>query len=367
MAIRIEPYSEAHVPEALAFNARIAGASDFGLAAQAPKIEPEEAPIRHHHFVVLEGDAIRGGYLLAGFPGSFGDRETSPVWNCREPLSEGIVDPKYTFLAIRMLKHMQQQGPCIFALGMGGEQLPFPRLLRGAGWTIRPVPFLFRVFSASRFMRELALLQRPHIRPWARAAAWTGAAGLGTALVQIRSVSAAFAARGYSIETVQDWGAWADDIWTRFRSSCSFSVTRDHRTLAQLYPLSDGRISAHLIRRQGEPVGWAATMNTAMSHHKYFGNLRVGTILDCAAQPDALRACAALATRALARAGADLAVTNQSHRNVAAAFRRNGFLSGPSNYILAMSKGLAEAVSRQPEGMDRLHFTRGDSDGRIHL
>ncbi len=367
MGIRIESYTDAHVGAARAFNERIAGASDFGLAERVPRTEPEGSPIRHHHYVVVDGDAIRGGFLLASFGGWFGDGQTARVLNCREPLSEGIADPKYTFLAIRMLKHIQQQSPYIFALGMGSEKMPFPRLLRGAGWTILPVPFLFRVFSAGRFARELRPLQRSPVRPLAQLAAFTGAAKAGMTLLHLRSLSAPLAARGCTIEKVEEWGSWADDVWGQFRPMCSFSVTRDRETLASLYPLGDGRITAYLIRRGGEALGWAATMNTAMRNHKYFGNLRVGTILDCVAPADGMRACAALATKTLARQGADLVVTNQSHAEIVKVFRKTGFLRGPSNYILAMSKGLSEMISGQPQGKDRMHFTRGDSDGRINL
>jgi hypothetical protein len=365
--IRIEPYADAHAPAARAFNKRIAGASDFGLAEFAPRTEPESSPIRHHHYVVLEGEAVRGGFLLASFGGWFGDGQTARVWNCREPLSEGLADPNYRFLAIRMLRHIQRHSPYIFALGMGSRQMPFPRLLRGAGWTILPVPFLFRVFSAARFARELRMFQRGPMRPLAQVAAFTGAAKAGMALLHLRSLSAPLAAWGCTIEKVEEWGSWADDVWDRFRRMCSFSVARDRETLAALYPLGEGKITAYLIRRGGEALGWAATMNTAMSNHKYFGNLRVGTILDCVAPADGMRACAALATKALARQGADLVVTNQSHAEIVKVFRQTGFLSAPSNYILAMSKGLSEEISRQPQGKDRMHFTRGDSDGRIHL
>jgi hypothetical protein len=266
-----------------------------------------------------------------------------------------------------MLKHIQQQSPYVFALGMGGEQLPFPRLLRGAGWTILPVPFLFRVFSAARFARELRLLQQGAIRTLANLAAVTGIAQAGTAALQSRSLAARFAARGCTIEKVNQWGDWADDVWAGFRGNCSFSVIRNREALAALYPLDDGRIQGHLIRRSGKILGWAATMNTAMSNHKYFGNLRVGTILDCVAPLDELEACIAMTTNGLGHEGADLVVTNQSHAQLVQAFRKNGFLSARSNYILALTKQFTEVIFKPPAGKDRMHFTRGDSDGRIHL
>lgn len=367
MEIRIEAYTGRHEAAARGFNERIAGAADFGLPPDAPLPEPEDGPIRNLHFVVLEEDTIRGGFLLAGFTGWFNEGQAVRVWNCREPISEGIVNSKYSLLAIHILKHIQRHSPYVFALGMGGEQLPFPRLLRGAGWTIDPVPFLFRIVSAGRFARELSLLQGRRLRPLARLAASVGAAQAGAALLQIRSLSASFAARGCTIEMMEEWGDWADEVWSRFGVICSFSVERNREMLRSLYPLADGRITAWLIRHRGAVLGWAATMNTQMENHKYFGNMRVGTILDCVAAPEGIRACAALVTKILARQGADLIVTNQSHVDLIRAFRQTGFLSGRSNYILATSKGFSEAISKQQGGRQRVHFTRGDSDGRGHL
>ena len=104
-----------------------------------------------------------------------------------------------------------------------------------------------------------------------------------------------------------------------------------------------------------------------MKDHKYFGNLRVATLLDGMALPDARREVVSQVSGALVREGAELLVTNQSHTAWVRAFRSAGYLAGPSNYILALSKQLAAEIAEQPEGLARMHFTRGDGDGRGHL
>ena len=81
-------------------------------------------------------------------------------------------------------------------------------------------------------------------------------------------------------------------------------------------------------------------------------------------RPEDAAAIAARIRTALAANGADLIVTNQSHASWVDAFARAGFLKGPSNYLLAMSRPLAQAVG---DGSARVHITRGDGDGRIHL
>ena len=68
----------------------------------------------------------------------------------------------------------------------------------------------------------------------------------------------------------------------------------------------------HRVLKGEVTIGWSASFLTQMQNNSYFGNLLVGTILDCVARPDALSQVAALADRALAREGADLVITNQS-------------------------------------------------------
>ena len=84
-----------------------------------------------------------------------------------------------------------------------------------------------------------------------------------------------------------------------------------------------------MVKEAGHPVGWAAGLNTQMRDHKYFGNLRVGTVLDCVAAPEAAGPVVWLSARMLARAGADVVLTNQQHLLWRNAFRHAGFFPGP--------------------------------------
>jgi len=354
MAIRIELFTtDAQAAEAAAFNERMRAhqQTEYVLYEQPPFMEPDDAPIRNRFYVVRDEDAVRGSLLLASFPGSFGTGEAADVINCREPISEAIVDSRFA----------------LFALGMGGEDRPFPRLLKSAGWTLRPVPFLFRVARAGAFLRELRMLRiSPARRILSRVAAVTGAGKVGVTALQFRSVTAALSTGGLTVAPVTEWEGWVDELWQQCRHDISFGVSRDLRTVRELYPL-DERVSGYCVRRNGQPVGWMAAQTTPMRDHKYFGNLRVSTLLDGIALPLEMRSVVSLVSRSLVREGADLLVTNQSHASWLEAFRSSGYLSGPSNYILALSKGLAAGIAAQPNGLDRMQFTRGDSDGRGHL
>jgi hypothetical protein len=338
-------------------------ASDFLLptAMEASRTMPGD-PIQWMRYLVLDGEIVRGGLLAMEQPGWLNGQEVRAL-NFQSPLSEGIVDPKLSIVAIQMVKFMQKQADAVFMVGMGGADRPLPKLLVASGWSVRPVPFLFRVHRAENFLRELQMLHAsPLKRIAATAARFTGLGALGLAIKQRRKN----VGQGI-IRQVTTWGDWADEIWLHCRDNCSFAVQRDRRTLESLYPISDPQTKILLVERAGHPVGWSVCFNAPLVNHRHFGNLQVGSILDSLANPDAMATTAILSDCELASKGADLVLVNHSHAAWVKAFRDAGFLTGPSNYMLAMSKGLTESLRRLPLGEDRVHVTRGDGDGRIHL
>ena len=80
-----------------------------------------------------------------------------------------------------------------------------------------------------------------------------------------------------------------------------------------------------------------------MRDHKQFGDMRVGTIVDCLGPPDCAPGIVRAAARVLEQRGVDLIVSNQLHAAWSRALLESGFRTGPSNYLLALSPALAEA------------------------
>ena len=366
MPMQIVPFTEIHRSAVEAFNRRMTAgnaASDFRLPTNPISTFPDNgSTINWTHYVVVDGEEVRGGVLKMDQPGWLNGQEVRAI-NFQSPLSEGIVNPKYAVVGIQLVRFEQKQGQAVFMIGMGSQEKPLPRLLSASGWSVRPVPFLFRVHRAGRFLKEVRALHTNTLRSVvARTARWTGAGSIGISMLQRRRVRCHGAVRREG-----SWGSWADEIWDRYRESCSFAVKRDRRTLTSLYPTDDPRLQILVILRDQKPVGWAVCVNTRFANHHYFGNLQVGSILDCVAIPDAMALTAVLADRELSSAGADLVLLNQIHAQWVKAFRSSGFLAGPSNYLLAMSKQLTEAVRSVQGGEQRVHITRGDGDGRMHL
>jgi len=368
--IRIVPFTENHVNAAKAFNSRMRARNaptDFLLpeTVSCQRNNPSQA-VYSTQFLAVEDEDVRGGFIELVHPGWVNGSEQTAA-NYQSPLSEGIADKKYGMVALQMIRYMQEQRPYLFVVGMGDSGNPLPRVLRASGWDVFAVPFLFRVENAGRVLRELVPLRRTAAKRLAASvAAFTGAGWVGSRALRVRSIATMVDSRRYTIEPIDKWGVWTDPLWQQFRSNCSFTVVRDSSTLDAIYPLGSGRVLAWVVKRQGQPIGWAAGLNTQMQNGKYFGNLRVGTILDCVASPEAAAAVVWLTASMLARAGADVVVTNQQHRMWRKAFGEAGFMEWPSNYLLGISKRLTAECDRNG-GRDAIHITRGDGDGRIHL
>ena len=370
MAVRVEPHAAAWIPAVRAFNARLTGgtaAPDFLLDERAAAASGTHGPLAKDRYVVVDGSDVRGGYILQRQPFWIGG-EVRTVANYQAPISEALVDRRYAYLGMLMLKEALRTDPLMFCLGMGGLDRPLPRLLAAMGWRLATVPFLFRIARPRRVLRELPVLRRDRRRRLvAGALALTGLASAGVAALRVRGRLADARGPRLRVERVTAWGPWADEVWEASRAAYAMAAVRDAPGLEALYPAADPRCQALRLSDGARVVGGAVLCQTRMQRHPHFGDLEVGTVLDCGARPGYEAQVARAAGRRLDEEGADLVITNQGHEAWVAAFRRAGFFSGPSNYVLALSRPLAEAVGAQAAGADRIHATRGDADGRIHL
>jgi hypothetical protein len=283
-------------------------------------------------------------------------------------------------------------------------------MLKRLGWGMWEVPFHFKVVQPARFLRHIRAVRTSPLRRAALdAAAYSGA---GWAAMKMLALFTPSARRlpVCPVDLASGFVPWADEVWERSRAAYALMAQRDVATLEQLYPASDPRFLR--VRAAG---GWAVLLDTQMEGHKQFGDMRVGTIVDCLAPPESAAAVIRAAAGLLEQRGVDLIVSNQLHGTWCAALVESGFRMGPSNYLLALSPALAEAAGEGREryltvaaptalppalaagGTDRFlrpqagvgklklapplqaeaagrlkpappfHFNRGDGDGPIHL
>jgi hypothetical protein len=160
---------------------------------------------------------------------------------------------------------------------------------------------------------------------------------------------------------VAAFGQNAQDLWDRAKKTCSFTAVRDYDALRVLYPETETHLTRIEVNRKGTMIGWAV-VGERRRDAKY-GDMKVGSVVDCFSPSEEFLPVVRCATDALVEQGFDLILTNQSHLQWGEAFLRSGYLSGPSNFIFAASKKLAELLVPLEKVRPRMHFTRADGDG----
>ncbi|MEO8372335.1 MAG: hypothetical protein ABI806_24325 [Candidatus Solibacter sp.] len=354
MALQILPYTADVAPALREFHARLlaggAPADQRFPDAGDPLLQPGS-----ELFVAVDEGKVRGGYILRRQHFTAGRSDVTAA-HYRLPLSEGIVDRAYAMLGLRLVRDALAREPRLYAMGMGGWDKPLPQMFKSLKWNMCAVPFHFLVVHPSRFLRHIRPLRTSALRRAVMdAAAVSGAGWLG-----MKAIGMARTPRRESCELADRFANWADEVWQRSVGDYALLARRDAATLDALYPASDKRFIR--VRVAG---GWAVLLDTQMRDHKQFGDMRVGTIVDCLAPAESAGAVVRAAAGVLAERGVDLIISNQLHETWSQALLGCGFRLGPSNYLLALSPKFAECTGGAAQS--RFHANRGDGDGPIHL
>jgi hypothetical protein len=283
-------------------------------------------------------------------------------------MSEGIINNNYRQVGVQLLRDAIEKQPILYGLGMGGYDQVITRMLSAARWSMLAVPFYFRVVHPGAFLKNLTYLRQQVVMARAiDAARLTGLGWLAISAYQAAHRDRSRRDPSVAAEPVSDFSDWADEVWRRSRDEYGLTAVRDLATMRILYPASETRFIRLLVTRRAEPIGWAVVLDTALSNHKYFGDMRLGSIASCFGAPSDAVSVVAAAKAFLQSRGVDLIVSNHCHAAWCQAFRQTGFLQGPSNFILAISRDLTKLVESEGVRREDFHFNRGDGDGPMNL
>jgi hypothetical protein len=362
-------YSPEFVESVKAFNERLrrGGETYYHLPeTHIPQFSKQaQTDLYQEQFLLLHDGQVRGGYILThqqfAIHGSYEQVTCGP----QLALSEGVVDPKFGLLGALMVKDALARQPLMYALGMGGMEERLPKLLSAMGWVLQSIPFYFKVVNPERFFAHISYIrQRLRQRLVLDFLSHTRLGCLGLRLAQLRVAERANSLHAHSFDTFE---GWADEVWERCRDKYALISVRDSKTLNVVYPPFNSRYLRLKVSRMQETVGWAVVLDSQMSGHKHFGDMRVGSIVDCLARPQDASFVIEAATRFLEVRGVDLIVSNQASNAWCKALAHAGFLPGPSNFILGFSQDLARKLPSLEEVKGRIHINRGNGDGPIHL
>ncbi|HUT90258.1 MAG TPA: hypothetical protein VMY37_12220 [Thermoguttaceae bacterium] len=371
MRVEITEYGQAHVEEVAEFNRRLrAGGVPSAFPTRPTSEWLPPVPGRRlfqEQFVALDEEGIvRGGYILKHQDFKLGE-EVVDVGDFRLPISEGTVNRNYALVTAQLIAHAFAKNPLLYGLGIGGWNVPAARMAKASGWLLLEIPFFFRVNHPARFLHGIPYLRkRWYRRVLLDLAAFTGAGWVGLKAIQTLRKKYRPTER-LSADQVDEFDAWADELWSQCREQYPMIAVRDSKTLRILYPKDDPRFIRLRVREEGKVVGWCVLLATQFRDHKQFGALKVGSFIDgLASVGDATKVVAA-ATAELDRRAVDLIVSNHSHRDWCAAFDASGYLRGPSNFLFAASRKLAQRLEASEIARDAIYLNRGDGDGPIHL
>jgi len=372
MQMKTCEFTEDMIDAVVQFNARIrAGGGRLAFpASHIPQWFPPLPGRRmfQQFFLVVDAEAaVRGAYILKHRDFSVRG-EVMSLADFQLPISEGSVDRKYTTVGVRLLWDAMHKHPLLYALGMGGHDLALPRLLQAAGWKLCAVPFYFRVVRPFPFLRNITYLRNSLL---ARGLL-DGLAYSGLGWLAIRALYAACyrgipPAPRFTMELVDEFQDWTDELWNAQRAQYGLCGVRDRTSLQMLYPRDARKFIRLQVHEGARPVGWAVLLNTPLSGHKQFGDMRLGSIVDGFSAPADAVHVVRCARAFLEEQGVDLVVSNQSHWAWSGALRRSGFMCGPSNFVFASSATLTRLLAARGIGVADIHVNRGDGDGPIHL
>lgn len=371
MKLQIVRYEDRHVGAVKRLNQRLAAANETWHFPEQTNSTwlPDTAGVEivEQYFVAEEGDEVRGGYILKWQPFWIEGR-TEKVCTLYLPLSEGIINQSYRLLGLTLIRDALTRNPLAFCLGMGGAARPLPQTLKMLGWQVHDIPFYFLPLRGGRFLTHLQPLQT---KPWkklaASLAAKTGAAAISLALVKFWRRPSSTLRNDTTLELVETFDDWADTVWEEAKSSFSLCADRQRTHQNRIYRGSGGENMRVLVKSKGVVVGWFVARSRPMKGHKYFGDMRVGSLIDALARPGFEAHVTWAARQFLDQRGSDIIVCNMQHQAWRAAILAAGFFKGPSNFALAASPKLSARLDPYGDRIAFAQFMRGDGEGPTHL
>ena len=133
-----------------------------------------------------------------------------------------------------------------------------------------------------------------------------------------------------------------DEVWEKTKNYNSFIAVRNSKYLDTLY--SEKRFIKLKFSYNNEIIGWSISLCTKLNNHKQFGNMQLGSVIDCLSLKNYEVEIIDKTIEILKKKGSNLIVSNQSHIFWQNAFKKNIFIKGISNFIFASSKSLNDKI-----------------------
>jgi hypothetical protein len=332
---------------------------------------PEGFPLFRRMLIAEDGQEVRAAMMLCHHNIYINREKLDFCWT-KMPLSEGIVDVKYSLAIIQLMKKALDYQPFLMGLGAGNHESEGYRFFVKLKWRYQSIPFFFYPVKVGKVLRGLRYFKNnPMLHYGALLGAYSGAgSGLSQLLDLRRRVSTKKfgGLSNFEVFPVECFDDWADRIFETSIDDYPVAIRSDATSLNIVYPPNDHRYIRLRVRRKGtkQDAGWIVLASKQMRNNHYFGDLNVGTLVDGFGRSESTPLLVAAGIDHLIGTGVDLIVANYSHGAWIEACRRAGMFSGPSNFQIFVSpKG--GPLLNESFPLDRIHLARGHSDGMDNL
>jgi len=343
---------------------------DPALPGEA-EYRPEGFPLFRQMLIAEDGQEVRAAMMLCHHNIYINCAKLDFCWT-KMPLSEGIIDVRYSLAIIQLMKKALDYQPFLMGLGAGNPESEGYRFFVKLKWRYQSIPFFFYPVKVGKVLRGLRYFKNnPMLHYGALLGAYSGAgAGLSQMLNLRRKLSTKkFGSLSlYEVSPVESFDDWADRIFATSIDDYPVAIRSDATSLNIVYPPSDHRYIRLRVRKKGtkQDAGWIVLASKQMNNNHYFGDLNVGTLVDGFGRPENISLLVAAGLNHLIDRGVDLIVANYSHKTWIDACLSAGMFSGPSNFQIFVSpKGSPLLTESFP--LAQIHLARGHSDGMDNL
>lgn len=364
---------ESDLPAVSRFNSRLKAGGVVEEMPMDPSLpgemmyRPEGFPIYRRMIIAEDGQEIRAAMLLCHH-NLFINGECRPFCWTKLPLSEGKVDAKYSLAIIQLIRKALEYQPFMMGVGAGTPDSDGYRLFSKLRWRYQSIPFFFYPVNATAVLRRLRYLKREaKLRYGSMLAAYSGAGAIISGLLAVRRRLSG-ALYGYEYSEIERFDEWADRIFFNSLSEYPVAIRSDAASLNIVYPPDDRRYARIRVKRKGTQAdaGWIVVAAKQMVDNHYFGDLKVGTLVDGFGPSGDVPGLVAAGVDRLIGMGVDIIVANFSHAAWVKACRICGMFSGPSNFQIFVSPQGGPLLEESCP-LDHLHVARGHSDGMDNL
>jgi hypothetical protein len=363
MGIRISPFLEKESSYVREFNNRVRGSVGAFEFPETPRLEwlppIEGRRIFQESFLEWEGGEVHGGYVLKRQDFSFAGA-VEPIACYHSALSEGLAEIRYEDVAGYLIEDALQREPLLYAFEAGNIESARTRIPQTSAWKWSALPSYYRIVHPARYLRNMETLRTTGMRRFLLSlAALTGAGWAAMRLEQRMHANPKPAPA--MVDFFDRFGPWVDELWTQCAKVYPFLAVRNAETLGILYP--GGKFLRMKVSTGGKTVGWAVALDPQMQWDKRYGDMRLGSIVDCLALPEHALYVVSAARRVLERRGVDLVICGHSHPAWRSALSGAGFVEGPSDFAFGTAPELAAKIAAA-SAFDKLYLMRGDGNAR---